>query len=67
MTFKELMDLFDDWNNIITINDKNLNRMYRGKTHKIIDEHKELSDIPVLGFGIDYEAKDLYVKLDIKK
>ena len=48
MTFKKLMDLYDNWNGVTVVNDNNLNIIVKDRTGEIMfpneDESKEDKD-----------------------
>ena len=64
MKFKELMDLFDNWNGITKVNDNNLNTIIRHKTSTIMEECTDLFDMEVVSFG-HYDG-ELTIRLNIE-
>jgi hypothetical protein len=60
MKFKDLMDLYDNWNGVTVINDINLDTIVIGTTHKIMDciptligveSYEKLFNMEVVSFG----------------
>lgn len=51
MSFKEFMDLYDNWNGHIRINDKDLNEVIEDAALTIMDSRKDLYDKTVMAFG----------------
>lgn len=51
MTFKEFMDLYDNWNGCTKVNDDDLNEIVTGLTRWIMDHRHELFDREVVAFG----------------
>ena len=51
MKFKELMDLFDNWNSITKVNDNNLKQIIRHSTNIIMESCEDLFDMEVVSFG----------------
>lgn len=63
MCFKQLMDMYDNWNGITKVNDNNLNTIVIGKTLDIMEriknfdpmatvkKYEELFDMEVVSFG----------------
>ena len=51
MSFKEFMDLYDNWNGRIRINDKDLNEVIEDATLTIMNSRKDLYDKTVMAFG----------------
>lgn len=51
MTFKEFMELYDNWNGITRVNDNSLNMLVEGDTHRIYEENEDLHEKEVTAFG----------------
>ena len=63
MTFKEFMDLYDNWNGCTKINDDDLNEIVTGLTSWIMDHRYELFDRQLLGYRI---AEHVMIKKYLK-
>lgn len=50
MTFKEFMDLYDDWNGVTVVNDNNLNTIIKDRT-VLVMKNKSLYNMEVIAFG----------------
>lgn len=68
LTFKEFMDMYDNWNGLLTINDKECNCIVKGKTLDIMDNRSDLYNKTVLSFGIysgnSWSTYELVVKIN---
>ena len=51
MKFKKLLELYDDWNGITVVNDKNSKRIVRDNTLTIFETRKDLYEKEVIAFG----------------
>ena len=51
MKFKDFVELYDNWNGLITVNDDELRPIYCGKTFKVVDERPEFYEKEVVAFG----------------
>lgn len=51
MTFKNFMDLYDNWNGTLVINDNNLNPIIKGNVSDIMDSKQNLFEKEVIAFG----------------
>lgn len=56
MTFKQLMDLYDDWNGITRVNDNSLNKIVEDRTEDIVKKRQDLYDLDVVSFGFQEEG-----------
>ena len=55
MTFKDFMDMYDDWNGYTRVNDDNLNPIVEGVTSEVMDNRKDLYSKEVVAFGFFVE------------
>lgn len=51
MSFKDIMELYDNWNGITRVNDNNLKMIVEGNTCRIYEENENLHDKEVAAFG----------------
>lgn len=51
MTFKNFMDLYDNWNETLVVNDNNLNPIVKGNVLDIMDSEQYLFKKEVIAFG----------------
>lgn len=63
MTFKEFMDMYDNWNGKIAINNDSLTCIEKGDTVKVVESRKDLYTAEVMSFG--FYDNELAVRLKI--
>lgn len=51
VTFKDFMDLYDNWNGAIRVNDNELNPIIEGNINVIMDAKEELFNKEIVAFG----------------
>lgn len=61
MKFKDFLDLYDNWNDFITVNDENLTTIASGRIYDIMKTCKKLFKMKVISFG--FYDKELYVRI----
>lgn len=74
MTFKQFMDMYDNWNGVTKVNDDNLNTIVHGRTVFImerlvsfipqssVNEYNKLFEMEVVSFGFYDEEFCVRVK-----
>lgn len=51
MTFKKFMYMYDNWNEIVKVNDDDLGMIAIGRISDILKNHTELHELEVASFG----------------
>ena len=51
MSFKNFMDMYDNWNGVTRVNDNSLNMIIEERTNILMDTRKDLYDKEVVAFG----------------
>ena len=51
MSFKNFMDMYDNWNGVARVNDNKLNMIIEERTNILMDTRKDLYDKEVVAFG----------------
>lgn len=62
MRLEDFLELFDNWNMMVTINDSNLDEIVSDICYKIYDSHKELLNYTVRAFG--FYDKELCISIN---
>ena len=61
MNFKYFLELYDNWNGITVVNDKNSKRIVRDNTLTIFETRKDLYEKEVVAFG--FYDNELFVRV----
>ena len=51
MKFKEFMDMYDNWNGLMTVNDDECKPIYFGKTMEVMEKRPDFYEREVVAFG----------------